>query len=146
MPPGGRLADESDFPGLLLAWAKMGNSASTTWWEEPPMANLWANRARSYYREYRPDEYRAIPDKETFFQELGETAAAQIETVYQHLRRPEMGDNDPMARRQAEETVRELLYPTPEPGHEEGWESIEVDNEEWERLEEQGRTATPPEP
>ena len=110
------------------------------------MANLWGNRARSYYREYRPGEYQAIPDKETFFQELGETAAAQIETVYQQLRRPEMGDNDPIARRQADETVRELLYPPPELGHEEGWESIEVDNEEWERLEGQGRTATPPQP
>jgi hypothetical protein len=38
------------------------------------MTDQWANRARSYYREYRPGEYRAIPNKETFFRELGEAA------------------------------------------------------------------------
>jgi hypothetical protein len=107
------------------------------------MANLWGDRARGYYREYRPGEYRAIPDKDTFFGELGETAAAQIDTVYRQLRRPELGDHDPIARMQAEETVRELLFPPPEPGREEGWESIEVTNEEWERLDEQSRPQTP---
>lgn len=108
------------------------------------MANLWGNRARSYYREYRPGEYQAIPDKETFFRELGETAAAQIETVYQQLRRPEMGDSDPMARRQAEETVGELLYPPPEAGHEEGWESMVVSDEEYQRAVEQNHPHTTP--
>jgi hypothetical protein len=57
------------------------------------MANLWANRARSYYREYRPTEYQAIPDKETFFRELGETAAAQTEAVYRQI-----GRNSPISR------------------------------------------------
>jgi hypothetical protein len=111
----------------------MGNSASTTYLEERPMANLWANRARSYYREYRPGEYQAIPDKDTFFRELGETAAAQIDTVYRQLRRPDLTD-DQMARMQAEETVRDLIYPPPEPGHEEGWESIVVSTEEYEQA------------
>ena len=110
---------------------------------EPPATNLWGNLARSYYREYRPAEFRAIPDKETFFQELGETAAAQIETVYQQMRRPEMGDNDLMARRQAEETVRELLYPAPELGYEEGWESMVVSDEEYQRAVEQNHPHTP---
>ena len=107
------------------------------------MANLWSNLARSYYREYRPGEYQAIPDKEAFFRELGETAAAQIETVYHQLRRPELGDNDLMARRQAEETVIELLYPPPEPGHEEGWESMVVSDEEYQRAVEQNQPHTP---
>ena len=102
------------------------------------MANLWANRARSYYREYRPSEYQAISDKDTFFRELGETAQAQIETVYRQIRRPELTDipiaDDRMARMQAEETVRDLIYPPPEPGHEDGWESIVVSTEEYERV------------
>jgi hypothetical protein len=98
------------------------------------MANQWASRARRYYQEYLPAQYAAIPDKETFFRELAQTAAAQIETVYRQIRRPELGDDDPMAMMQAEETVRELLYPPPEPGHEEGWETIEVSTEEYDRL------------
>ena len=107
------------------------------------MTNLWGNRARSYYREYRPGDYQAIPDKEAFFREMGETAAAQIETVYQQLRRPEMGEDDPIARRQAEETVMELLYPPPEPGHEAGWETIVVSDEEYERALRQNHPPTP---
>jgi hypothetical protein len=87
-----------------------------------------------YYREYLPATYAAIPDKEAFFQELGQTAAAQIETVYQQIRRPDLGDEDAMARIQAEETVQELLFPPPEPGHEEGWESEVVSDEEYESL------------
>ena len=98
------------------------------------MPNQWATRARSYYQEYLPAQYAAIPDKEAFFQELGQTAAAQIEAVYQQIRRSELGDDDPMARMQAEETVQELLFPPPEPGHEEGWESDVVSTEEYERL------------
>ena len=84
-------------------------------------------------------ENAAILDKEAFFQELGQTATAQIETVYQRIRRPELGDDDPMARMQAEETVQELLFPAPEPGHEEGWETIEVSDEEYRRLEQQNQ-------
>jgi hypothetical protein len=108
------------------------------------MANQWASRARRYYQEYLPAQYAAIPDKEAFFQELGQTATAHIEAVYQQIRRPELGDDDPMARMQAEETVRELLYPPPEPGHEEGWETIEVSDEEYRRLEDQNRRPADP--
>jgi hypothetical protein len=98
------------------------------------MINQWGNKARSYYREYRPGEYRAIPNKEAFFQELGEAAETQFQTVYQRLRNPELGDNDPMARMGAEETLNEMLFPGPEPGHEDGWESEIVSDEEYQRL------------
>jgi hypothetical protein len=101
--------------------------------EEQPMTNLWANRARMYYREYRPAEYQAISDKDTFFRELGETAQAQIDTVYRQIRRPELGD-DRMAMMQAEETIRDLIYPPPEPGSEDGWESIVVSTEEYDQA------------
>jgi hypothetical protein len=98
------------------------------------MTDQWANRARSYYREYRPGEYRAIPNKETFFRELGEAAQTQFQAVYQRLRRPELGKNDPIARMEAEETVGEMLFPGPEPGQEEGWESVVVSDEEYRAL------------
>jgi hypothetical protein len=99
-----------------------------------------------YYREYLPTTYAAIPDKESFFRELGQTAEAQIEVVYQQIRRPELGEQDAMARLQAEETVQELIFPPPEPGHEEGWESEVVSDEEYERLIDERHRPEPPDP
>ena len=60
---------ESDMLGPTVVWSVFDISASTTYLEGRTMANLWGDRALSYYRECRPDEYQAIPDKETFFLE-----------------------------------------------------------------------------
>jgi hypothetical protein len=42
--------------------------------------------------------------------------------------------DDRMARMQAEETFRDLIYPPPEPGHGDGWESIVLSTEECEQV------------
>ena len=106
-------------------------------------AASWANRARTHYREYRPAEYRAIPNKETFFRELGQTAAAQIDTIYQQLRRPQLAE-DPIAAMAAEESILPLIYPEPEPGHEAGWESEVVSDEDYDLLVQRNHPPQPP--
>ena len=91
--------------------------------QTPPLENQasrWAYRARMHYREYLPDSYRGIEDKDRYFSELGRQAMTRIEAVYEQISRPGP-EVDLAALKQAEETVGDLVYPDPEPGHEEGW-------------------------
>lgn len=97
-------------------------------------ARLWASRARQHYREFLPGAYRAIGDKDGFFSGLGGEAMGRIEATYVALRRPGLG-YDLAAVKMAEETVRGLVFPDPEPGCEDGWEVyVTGTDEEYEAL------------
>ena len=63
--------------------------------------------------QYCPHQYHAIEDKEAYFTEIGEEAERQVSSTYSKLSRPELGEKDLAARMMAEETVQELIYPTP---------------------------------
>ena len=107
--------------------------------QTPPLENQasrWAYRARMHYREYLPDSYRGIEDKDRYFSELGQQAMTRIEAVYEQISRPGP-EVDLAALKQAEETVGDLVYPDPEPGHEEGWGEpmVAETDEEYEQAE-----------
>jgi hypothetical protein len=107
--------------------------------QTPPLENQasrWAYRARMHYREYLPDSYRGIEDKDRYFSELGGQAMTRIEAVYEQISRPGP-EVDLAALKQAEETVTDLVYPDPEPGHEEGWGEpmVAETDEEYEQAE-----------
>jgi hypothetical protein len=53
----------------------------------------------------------------------------RIEAVYEQISRPGP-EVDLAAWKQAEETVGDLVYPDPEPGHEEGWETYVAETDE----------------
>ena len=86
--------------------------------QTPPLENQasrWAYRARMHYREYLPDSYRGIEDKDRYFSELGQQAMTRIEAVYEQISRPGP-EVDLAALKQAEETVGDLVYPDPRTG------------------------------
>jgi hypothetical protein len=76
--------------------------------------NLYGSKAKRHMSEFCPRQYGAIEDREAYFTEIGDEAQRQVSSIYSKLSRPELGENDLASRLMAEETVRDLLYPTPE--------------------------------
>ena len=135
----------SDGRPVLVVWTTMTAASSVSICsgsqmpQTPPLENQasrWAYRARMHYREYLPGSYRGIEDKDRYFSELGQQAMTRIEAVYEQISRPGP-EVDLAALQQAEETVGDLVYPDPEPGHEEGWGEpmVAETDEEYEQAE-----------
>lgn len=90
--------------------------------------NYYGEMAREHWARWLPTRYAEIPDRDSFFSDLGSQAEARIDTLADEL----AGDDQPgegylakagrlgQARRQAEEIVlTELVLLHPEPGADE---------------------------
>jgi len=85
--------------------------------------NKYGRLAMSHWQKTDPDRYAAIPDKETFFAELGERAESEIQQLQDALAGPDrLGESYlekvgrlNMARQAAEEQVLRETLLIPEP-------------------------------
>ncbi len=84
----------------------------------PPM-NQYGQLAMTYWQQHKPTAFATIQDPEDFFSTLGETAAAQVDQLADHLAGPDHADEGflgkvgrlRMAKLQAEEVVlADLVY------------------------------------
>ena len=80
--------------------------------------NPYGAKAKLHLMEYCPSWYSGIEDKEAYFTEIGIEAQRQASSVYSKISKPELGENDVAAWQMANETVNELIYPTPEESEE----------------------------
>jgi len=91
--------------------------------EEQLGMNRYGRQAQEHYEEFLPDELAKIPEdqRDSFFSNLGEQFAQEVERVEVALRGPDPKDEPQMerigrfnmARMQAEELVRAELLPAP---------------------------------
>lgn len=87
-------------------------------------ASRYAQMAQRYWTTYLPTQTAQLDDPTTFFQELGQTVAEQVETAAEQTVEPltpqQAALELPMARKEAEEqTLTELVFLPKEPGTEE---------------------------
>ena len=103
--------------------------------------NKYAHMAIRHWQTFLPDRFQAIPEheRETFFADLGEQAAAQIEELQMQLAGPDPVGEGYLekvgrlnaARMQAEEKVLpELILPAPEDPEEED-DSLPAEDRQW---------------